>query len=168
MARLEAIAQMNLGAFDSLIDFDRYRYGGTIRSLADLTQVKADQTSWEAPGVVSLVQGPLVIRVEDRPGRRYLDVSLDSNDEYRILFLKRYKKVAHLDVGPVPRHRRGPGLASFTVTVPARATREGFDTITVAVKTGDDRAYAVGHFLLDGYAQTDPELQQRVAARDKR
>lgn len=53
-ARLEAIAQMNLGAFDTLIDFDRYRYGGTIRSLADLTQVKADQTPWDAPGVVKV------------------------------------------------------------------------------------------------------------------
>jgi hypothetical protein len=54
----------------------------------------------------------LVIRVEDRPGRRYLDVSLDSNDEYHILF----------------------------------------DTIIVTARTGDDRAYSVGHFLLDGYA----------------
>jgi len=167
-ARLETIVQMNLGAFDSLIDFDRYRYGGTIRSLADLAQVKPDETSWEAPGVVNVVQAPLVIRVDDRPGRRYLDVSLDSNDEYRILFLKRYRKIAHLDVGPVPRQRRGPGLASFTVNLPAQATREGFDTILVTVNKGDDKAYAVGHFLLDGYAPTDAELQQRVAARDKR
>jgi arabinofuranosyltransferase len=166
-ARLETIAQMNLGAFDHLIDFDRYRYGGTIRTLTDMTQVKADQTPWDAPGVVSVVQAPLVIRVEDRPGRRYLDVSLDSNDEYRILFLKQYTRVAHLDVGPIPRQRRGPGLASYTVNLPARATREGFDTITVTTRTGDDRAYSVGHFLLDGYAQTDAELQKRVAARDK-
>lgn len=164
LARLETIVAMNLGSYDHLIDFDRYRYGGTIRSLADVADVKAEQTPWDAPGVWPLTVAPIVLRVEDRPGRRHLDVSLDANDQYRVTFLKQFKKIAHVDVGPVPRHRRQPGLASYVVDLPTRAVREGFDTMTVAVIVGDDQTYGMGHLLLDGYGPTDAQLKERVAA----
>ena len=108
---------------------------------------------------------PIVVRVDDKPGRRFLDVSLDSNDTYRIVFLKRYEKVAHVDVGPVPQHRRSAGLASYVVDIPLRAQNAGFDTVFVTTLVGDDNAYAVGHLLLDGYGPTEASLRERARGR---
>jgi arabinofuranosyltransferase len=163
--RFEAIVKMNMGAYDHLIDYDTYRYGAPIRTLADTAEVKPDGTPWDAPGVMRMPSAPVVVRVDDRPGRRFLDVSLDSNDTYRITFLKRYEKVAHVDVGPVPQHRRSPGLASFVVDIPQRAQQAGFDTVFVTTLVGDDNAYAVGHLLLDGHGPTDALLRERARGR---
>lgn len=164
--RVRAIITMNTGGYDGLIDYDAYRYGAPIRSLDELTGVKEPGTPWDAPGVVQLLSWPLVVRVEDLPGRRYLDVSLDSNDIYRIHFLKRYKNVAYIDVGPIPQHRRGPGLATYTVDIPQLAVRKGFDTVLVTTLLGNDKAYAVGHLLLEKYPPTSKELLRRVMVRD--
>jgi hypothetical protein len=70
-----------------------------------------------------------------------------------------------LDLGPVPPHRRKPGLAPYTVDVPPRARAQGFDTLVVAPVSGDDH-YALGHVLLEGTPATDWELYRRVAVRD--
>lgn len=163
--RFAAIVKMNLGAYDDLIDFDHYRYGAVIRTLAETSDVKPDGTPVDAPGVMQMPSAPVVIRVDDRTGRRDLEVSLDSNDTYRIVFLKRYKKVAHVDVGPVPQHRRAPGLASYVVNLPRRAQTSGFDTMLITTLLGDDKSYGVGHLLLDGYGPTGALLRERTRGR---
>jgi len=162
--RLWAIWQMNAGRYDRLVDRDFYRFGGFVRTLAEMSDVKAPETPWDAPGNTVLTQ-PLAVRVERRPGRRYADVSLDSDDKYALIFVKGNAAVGRVEVGPIPPHRRKPGLASYTIDVPWRAEREGFDAVLVAPAAGDDR-YAVGHLLVDGYAATDDALRARVAARD--
>jgi hypothetical protein len=90
-----------------------------------------------------------------------MDVSLDANDTYRIVFLKKYRKIAHVDVGPVPQHRRAPGLATYVVDLPLRAQTAGFDTVFVTTLVGDDKSYGVGHLLLDGYGPTEAVLRER-------
>jgi arabinofuranosyltransferase len=163
--RFKTIVAMNLGRYDHLINYDFFRYGGVVRTLADVAEVKPDQTPWDAPGTIRMTSAPVIIRVDDKPGRRVLDVSLDSNDTYRIVFLKKYKKIAHVDVGPVPQHRRGPGLASYVVDLPPSAVEVGFDTVFVTTLVGDDNAYAVGHLLLDGYGPTETLLRERTRGR---
>jgi hypothetical protein len=74
--------------------------------------------------------------------------------------------VAELEVGPIPPHRRRPGLAWYSLNVPLRATREGFDTIVVA-GSGGDELYSIGHLLLDGFPPTQEELDRRVGERDR-
>jgi arabinofuranosyltransferase len=165
MDRFRAILAMNLGQYDHLIDYDFFRYGGVIRTLADTAEVKPDQTPWNAPGTITMASAPVIVRVDDRPGRRVLDISLDSNDQYRIIFFKQHKKIAHVDVGPVPQHRRQPGLVSYVVDIPQRAVEAGFDTIFVTTLVGEDNAYAVGHLLLDGYAPTAELLKERTRGR---
>jgi hypothetical protein len=156
---------MNLGRYDHLIDRDYYRYGGPIRTLADTADVNPDGTPVESPGVMQMPVAPIIVRVDDRPGRRFLDVSLDSNDTYRIVFLKQFRKIAHVDVGPVPQHRRAPGLYAYVVDIPLVAQEAGFDTIFITTLIGDDKSYGVGHLLLDGYGPTAPLLKERVRAR---
>jgi arabinofuranosyltransferase len=162
--RLRAIWQMNTGAYDRLINRDLYRYAEFMKPLAVMSDVKAPGTPLDAPGNVVLTQ-PLAVRVEDRPGRRYADVSVDSNDKYVLIFIKGNAAVGRVEIGPIPPHRRQPGLTSYTVDVPSRAERGGFDTVLVAPAAGDD-AYAVGHLLVEGNPATDAELLKRVGIRD--
>lgn len=163
--RFRTIVAMNLGKYDHLIDYAYFRYGGPARTLAEVAEVKADGTPWDAPGTVRMSSAPAIIRVDDKPGRKVLEVTLDSNDTYRIVFLKRFRKIAHVDVGPVPQHRRQPGLASYVVNIPPGAVDAGFDTIFVTTLVGDDNAYAVGHLLLDGDAPTADLLRERTRGR---
>ena len=93
--RLWAIWQMNTGRYDRLVDRDFYRFGGFVKTLAEMSDVKAPETPWDAPGNTVLTQ-PLAVRVERRPGRRYADVSLDSDDKYALIFVKGNAAVGHL------------------------------------------------------------------------
>jgi arabinofuranosyltransferase len=162
--RLQAIWRMNTGAYDALVDRDRYRYAEFLKPLAELSDVKAPETPWDAPGNIVLTQ-PLAVRLDDRPGRRYADVSVDSNDKYVLIFIKGNAAVGRVEIGPIPQHRRKPGLTAYTVDIPSRAERGGFDTVLVAPAAGDDN-YAVGHLLVEGNPSTDAELLKRVGIRD--
>ncbi|HSP92732.1 MAG TPA: hypothetical protein VLN08_17595 [Vicinamibacterales bacterium] len=162
--RLRTIWRMNTGGYAKLVNRDLYRYAEFMKPVAELSDVKAPETPWDAPGNVVLTQ-PLAVRVEDRAGRRYADVSVDSNDKYALIFIKGNAAVGRVEIGPIPEHRRRPGLTSYTVDVPSRAVRSGFDTVLVAPAAGDDN-YAVGHLLVEGHPATDAELLKRVAIRD--
>lgn len=163
--RLAAIWRVNTGASAAGIDRRFYRYGGAIATLDDVAAVVPDGTFGDAPGVRDLTQ-PLAVFVPDQAGRRYIDVSLDSDDSYLLHFVKSNRLVASMTLGPIPQHRRQPGLATYTENLPASATRRGFDTIVIGPLVGEN--YAFGHLLLDGHAPTDAELTRRVTIRDRR
>jgi arabinofuranosyltransferase len=162
--RLWTIWKMNTGAYNRLVNRDYYRFSGFVKRLEELSDLKAPETPWDAPGNIVL-KLPLAVRVEDRPGRRYADVSVDSNEEYQLTFIKGNSAVGRVSVGPIPAHRRKRGLTSYTIDVPSRAVRGGFDTILVA-PVGGDESHSIGHLLVEGLPATDPELLKRVAIRD--
>ncbi|MCX6549457.1 MAG: hypothetical protein NTY02_00360 [Acidobacteria bacterium] len=162
--RLSTIWRMNTGGYNHLIDPDYYRFSGFIKYLDELSDTKADETPSDAPGTIAM-KLPLAVRVDDRPGRRYMDVSVDADDVYAFVFVKQGAAVGRLTVGPVPAHRRKPGLVSYTIDLPSRPTRVGFDTIMV-LPGGGDESYSLGHLLLEGNPKTDRELLKRVAVRD--
>ena len=58
------------------------------------------------------------------------------------------------------------GLVRYTLDVPARAVAKGFDTVLVVWVKGGGPTHAMGHLLLEGSPETDPELMRRVAVRD--
>jgi arabinofuranosyltransferase len=162
MERLAAIGRVNTGVSGHDIDRRFYRHAGAVARLEDVSAIVPDQT----PGAAArVVDKPLAVFCEDKPGRRFIDVSLDSDDKYVLLFLKQGRLVTRMDIGPIPQHRRQPGLAAYTEDLPASATERGFDTIVVAPAAGE--AYAFGHLLLDGYGPTDAELAHRVLERDR-
>jgi hypothetical protein len=164
-ARLGAIAAINAGRYDGLINRNYYRHGGSIATLDQLAAIRANGTPADADGNHPL-HVPLAISCPPRAGRRYLDVSLDSDDRYLLTFLEDGKSLNTLELGPIPAHRRQPGLTNDTVDVPARARELGFDTIVVAGVAGDDR-HALGHLIVEGTASTDWELYRRVSQRDR-
>jgi arabinofuranosyltransferase len=160
--RLRAIALMNTGRFDHLVDETYYRFSGSIVPLHRVATVKTDGTPGNDPGNHRLMP-PLAVTCDDRPGRRYLDVSLDSDDHYQLTFLKGNRVIARLDLGSIPEFRRRPGLVSHTAEIPPAAVEQGFDMIIVAGIGGNEQ-YAMGHLLIEGVAETDGELHRRRAA----
>lgn len=162
--RLRTIFAMNTGAYDSLINRFYYRYHGSVASLDELTTLRDAGTPSNAEGNRTLT-GPLAISCPDRPRRRYLDVTLDSDDSYQLRFLNGAATVGVLDLGPVPEYRRKPGLTAYTLDVPPEASRRGFDAILLTPVKGDGH-YALGHLLLEGSPSTDALLYRRVAIRD--
>jgi len=145
--RLREILRFNRGKYDTLVDRPFYRYSGELVPLDAVGEPKADETPWSAPGVHDIIT-ELAITCPDQPGHKTIDVSLDSDDTYRLYFLKRGVTISTLDLGPVPQHRRRPGLSRYTEDVPDRASRQGFDTIVVLPMKIEDHA-AMGHLRLD-------------------
>lgn len=162
--RLAAIWRANTGVSATGLDYRYYRYGGSIATLDELGAVVPDGTFGNAPNARDLTT-PLAVFVEDRPGRRHLDVTLDSDDSYMLTFIRANRIVTTMTLGPIPQHRRQPGLASYTESLPPTATREGFDTIVIGPLAGEN--FAIGHLLLDGHAPTDAELSRRIMIRDR-
>jgi arabinofuranosyltransferase len=163
--RLRAIVAMNLRRYDRDIDRQFYRHGGSVASLAELSAIRTVGAPYDAQGNRILTR-PLAIHCPPRIGRRYLDVTLDSDDRYLLTFLAGPRIVSTLELGPIPEYRRQPGLADYTVDVPGRARATAFDTIVLAT-AGGDQHNAVGHLMLEGNPATDWELYRRVAMRDR-
>ena len=163
-ARWRAIVGMNTGAFDHLIDRRFHRYNGAVTTLDDVAAVKADETPLDAPGVRQFAAA-LAVTCDDRGGRRYFDISLNSDGFYHLSFIKQNRLVSELEVEPIPEYRRKPGLVRRTLDVPQRARAQGFDTVLVEWVSGGT-THALGHLLLEGNPPTDAELLHRVAVRD--
>jgi hypothetical protein len=163
-ARLAAIIAMNLGRYDHDIDRQFYRHAGSVTSLDQLSTIRPAGTANDADGV-RIMTVPLAINCPPKRGRRYLDITLESDDRYFITFLSGNRIVSKIDLGPIPEYRRKPGLTDYTLDVPGRARRDGFDTIVVSPVAGDNH-YAIGHLLIEGNPATDWELYRRVAVRD--
>ncbi len=161
--RMAAIWRLNTGVSARDIDRHFYRHAGSVMPIEQLAAVIPDGTPFDGAGV-HVLDKPLAITLEDKPGRRFLDVTLDSNDRYHLFFLKRGRSVGELDIGPIPPHRRQPGLATRAEDVPVEAREAGFDTIVVTPVAGDEQV-GIGHLLIDGFAPTQAELDRRVAAR---
>jgi arabinofuranosyltransferase len=162
--RLRAIAAMNTRQYDRLIDRRFYRYSGAVATLDQLAAIRQPGTPGNAEGN-HILSEQLAVTMPARRGRRYLDLTLDSDDRYTLTFLKSGRTLSLLELGPVPQYRRKPGLADYTVDVPPRARAQGFDTLVVSPVDGDDH-FALGHLLLEGTPATDWELYRRVAIRD--
>jgi arabinofuranosyltransferase len=161
--RFRRIGRVNRGVYAHLVNRPFYRFGGELVTLEALSHPKADGTPADAPGNQP-IKIELAVTCEVRPGRRYLELSADSDDVYRLSFVKNNAVVSSAQVGPVPEYRRKPGLVSYVVDVPNRARVSGFDTIVI-LPGGGDGTFAIGHLLLDGHPTTDAELQRRIGER---
>jgi arabinofuranosyltransferase len=162
--RLRAIVSMNARKNNRFVNAYFYRHNGSVARLEQLATVRPDGLAADADGNHGLAS-PLAVAVPARRHRRYLDVTLDSDDRYNLIFLQGSRIVSTLEIGPVPPHRRHPGLADYTLDIPPRARAAAFDTIVVSPAAGDSH-YALGHLLVEGNPSTDWELYRRVAVRD--
>jgi hypothetical protein len=161
--RLRSIAGLNLGKHDHLIDGRFYRYSGEVAPIEQLASVKSEGAPTDDPANRT-VRKMLAVTCADRPGRRYLDLSIDPAYDYKVSFVQDDNVLSSVALESVPPGVRKPGLARFTIDVPPRAVEQGFDTIVIVPQRSDGSS-AVGHVIVEGYSQTDAELYQHLGAR---
>ncbi len=141
------IVKMNLGAYDSLIDVDKYRFPGQRRvEHARLGKAKKAGTPGNAKGNLVLPGQGVHVSLAETSRAKTIELTVDGNDNYRLLFMKGADELGKATIEA--EGRRG-GLAQHTVTVPAKAARKGFDAIKV-IPFGGDKKYSLGHLALVG------------------
>jgi arabinofuranosyltransferase len=146
--RLAAIARVNLGQYDNLIDRARYIAVPNLTLGADQTAaIKPEGSPWNATGNITIQPFvPLTVAFGSvQLDKHTLDISLDHNDTYLITFFKAGQTVGTLPLGPhlLPKG----GLVRYTVKIPISISLDGFDAIMVT-PLGGDGSYSVGHLVV--------------------
>lgn len=145
--RLRTIWRMNLGAYDHLIDFEKYRFFEVKKiTLAALGGPKPKGLRWNAPENAVLDGNGLMIELGSPTHADQIEISVDSDDDYLISYVRGRRDLA---ARTIPRRTRdkGRGLDLRLVDVPRRAVLEGYDRILVIPLEGH-AGYSVGHLRL--------------------
>lgn len=142
--RLVTIWRMNRGAYDHLIDDERYRFAEAIRvrlgELADLPP----GAPLDAPGVRKLAQrgGALVVDLEGVRRAPRIVVAVGSDFRYRVTFRLRGRELGAVETSLRP--RAGGAIAHHRLEVPEAAVREGYDELRIVAVTGDSGQAVAG------------------------
>jgi arabinofuranosyltransferase len=147
--RLAAIWKMNTGQFDSLIDFDTYRFPKLIRvSLAQVSQPQHPGTAWDDPGNIIFKDSGIEIDMGSIVHPSQIELSLAGDNAYQIVYINNGQQIAQQDL---PRSSSQSGLKVSCLTAPPRAIQKGFDRIRIFSERGDEN-YSLGHLRLENCA----------------
>jgi hypothetical protein len=120
----------------------------TIRPAADFSSPRSSRSAWNASGnhVFACAASCRELRLafpalEHATG---LEVSLDNNDRYELVFYRGDAAVARANVDP---HPTAPGLRVEQIAIPPVASTGGFDAVGVRPLYGDG-SYSLGHLVL--------------------
>ena len=143
--RLREIWRMNSGQNTSLIDFDAYAYPKMVHAnLDEVSSPKKAGARWDAPGNLIFRDSGLEIDVQQANSPTQIQLSLDGDNGYQLVYLKDGRPIARQDV-PAASPQRGR-LAIHCLKVPPPAAQSGFDKIRIFAISGD-KQYSLGHFL---------------------
>jgi arabinofuranosyltransferase len=139
--RLKTIVAMNLGRYDHLIDFERYRYPEVLKLPLDQVAVPvAEVGPWDAPGTRTFGTDGVEIALGKVVTVPALDVRLDVNDSYEFVYRLGKETVATRVSRIAPRFDRH-------IKTPSRAKERGFDTLVIRPRQGDGM-YSIGNLRL--------------------
>ena len=141
--RLREIWHMNLGQNDYLIDYEAYRYPGMVHTPLTAVQTpKPAGTPLDSPGVLLFSPRGLEIQLETAVHPTQLQLSLDNNDDYQLVYFN-----DGVEVGQqlVPAPYTPDGLAVHEVTIPETAVAAGFNRVRIFPMRGDN-LFGLGHF----------------------
>lgn len=142
-SRWVAIWQLNTGALDHLIDHDQYRHPTLLKvALSAVAQPFKRGTDAKATGVRKLSSSGLEITLDGVKRNKRIELSLDANDQYEIVYIKGLHTLATQDIAAS--HLKG--LDVISLTTPARAVDVGFDRLRIYPVKGRD--FRFGHLLL--------------------
>ncbi len=108
---------------------------------SSLEKPKPAGSPWNAKGNVKLFAFGAAIDFGGPVQARVLEISLDGDDRYRLVFQHQGRKLAELDVLPTGKE----GLVVHRLKLPPEA--EGFDRLLV-IPSGGDQRYGLGHLSL--------------------
>ncbi|MCJ7623062.1 MAG: hypothetical protein MUO76_06140, partial [Anaerolineaceae bacterium] len=89
------------------------------------------------------------IQLEEVSFSIQIDITLDNNDDYLVLYLNDDKEIASQTI---PGLNRNDGLTRYTLAIPPHASQGGFDKIKIYPQHGDG-SYTIGHLLLSETGQ---------------
>ncbi|MCA9945311.1 MAG: hypothetical protein KC449_17630 [Anaerolineales bacterium] len=141
--RLREIWHMNLGQNDYLIDYEAYRYPGMVHTpLTAVQTAKPAGTPLDSPGVLLFSPRGLEIQLETAVHPTQLQLSLDNNDDYQLVYFN-----DGVEVGQqlVPAPYTPDGLAVHEVAIPETAVAAGFNRVRIFPMRGDN-LFGLGHF----------------------
>ncbi|MBN1378187.1 MAG: hypothetical protein JXA04_03035 [Gammaproteobacteria bacterium] len=99
-------------------------------------------TAWDQDGNVIFSESGLLVTFEQKIHQNAIELGLDSNDWYLIVFLSHGNVTG---AGDVPKRKSG-GISSYSITVPAYVLQKGYDSIAVFPVEGDGY-YSLAHVI---------------------
>jgi arabinofuranosyltransferase len=141
--RLAEIWRLNTGAYDHLIDQQYYRDAPPLpRHYSELPHEQPlEKGSYFGPNGIE-------ISLEGHSLAERLEISLDNDDAYDIVFLRGDEELGRARVEP-PEFALVVGLNVYNVTVPDEARRGGCDRIRVVpVPLANDGSFNIGHIRI--------------------
>jgi arabinofuranosyltransferase len=111
--------------------------------LSQLSKRKEARSDWSALSNVLIQTAGLRVVVPELSHAKSLELSVDGNDRYMILFARG----SQVEGSVTLEHGKGGGMSIERVTVPAAVQASGFNRVEVVPLEGDGY-YAVGHLLL--------------------
>ena len=137
------IWRLNTGAYNHLIDQAHYREAPPLqRRYSDLVGVAPpDNGTYFGPNGIE-------IDLEGRPLSEQLEISLDNDDEYDIVFLSHDVELGHQRVEP-PEFAQAVGLNVYRVAVPYEVRHAGCERLRIVpVPLANDGSFKVGHIRI--------------------
>ncbi len=143
--RLETLVALNLGRYDAWLDAYRDPPWRRVPLSRVDRPAPPDRTRWDARGTLLMSRNGLTIVLDGLSHAPRLEVSLDRNDDYRLVFLRGEEPVGTALVEKLEVTRRG--LATRSVAIPDKARKQGFDAVRIFPVDGDF-AWSLGHLHL--------------------
>jgi protein-S-isoprenylcysteine O-methyltransferase Ste14 len=109
---------------------------------SQLTEKKRTGSAWDQDGNAIFESSGLLVRFDQLTHDNLIELSLDSNDQYQLVYLSEYEVIGQ---STVPQRDYG-GMSSFTSLLPDHIPVAGYDAIAVIPVQGDDR-YSLGHIV---------------------
>lgn len=143
MKRLIEIWKMNTGKYNTLIK--AYLNHVEYVSLSVVNKPKKEGVPCNLIGNVVFLRNGILIDLEKQYHAKSIEISLDHNDTYQIIYYHQGLSVAAqtIPAHPLPRG----GLVVHLVNVSQEAAKKGYDKIMILPLQGDD-AYGIGHIRL--------------------
>lgn len=150
--RITTAFKMNIGSFDSLLRaVEPIWY---TKSLSEVNQPKTPGTPWWGATIFVLPTRGIKINMEKPTYGTVIELSVDGNDFYDIIFLKDKTTVYKTDISP--NDNPPSGLAICLIMIPDSVASSGFDAITISPTDGDGK-YSFGHLRIVDELKFDSE-----------
>ncbi|QQS54751.1 MAG: hypothetical protein IPM89_02540 [Candidatus Competibacteraceae bacterium] len=148
--RFMTILRMNLGQYSYLINKKVYRKEPVDQAINQdqISKIKPEGTAWDALGNYILSEKSQLdisfnTLVKNDFDSKLIDISLDNNDQYTLVFEKKSSPIGQIKVGP--KKILSGGLARYDIKIPNYINE--FDKIIIKPFYGDGK-YSVGHLVL--------------------
>jgi arabinofuranosyltransferase len=143
-SRLRTIVALNLGHYDHLIDFERYRYPGRlVIDYEELQGAVAEDAAYNSKGMRLMPNSGALVRMDAVSHVKQVAVSLDGNDAYAIEFRRDKEMLGELRSASL----HVTGAHTREIDVPEAAAKRGFNRIFIRPLNGDN-AYSLGFLRL--------------------